>query len=136
MADEPSALAKRVAELVRQRALRAIVEHDASLGQVFDAIAEGVRRDLRATGFTIAQVREVLEKHFASTSAERVRIVEDAILSAAREARVMPQETFDAIYGREAAAEAGAPFDRASSPMRTRLLQLVRESVGEPPSTD
>lgn len=131
MADQNHAIAKRVAELVRQRALAAIVRHDESLSKVYDQIAEGIRTDLRATGFTIAQVRGIVEKHFGSTIAERQRIVEDAILQAAREARVLPQETFDAIYGKGETSAEAAPLDQRSQQTRARLLQLVRESEGE-----
>lgn len=131
MSDPNHAIAKRVAELVRRRALAAIVRHDESLAKVYDQIAEGIRSDLRATGFTIAQVRDIVEKRFGSTVAERQRIVEDAILQAAREARVLPQETFDAIYGKEATSAEAAPFDRACQTTIAQLLRLVRESEDE-----
>lgn len=131
-----SPFARRVAELIRARALRAIIAHDESLAKVMDKAAEGVRRDLRATGFTIAQVREVLEKNFADTFDERRRLMEDAILDAAREARVMPQETYDIIFGKGGAAEADVPFAQRSQQKRASLLRLVRESEDEPRSTD
>ncbi len=131
MPDQSSAIAKRVAELVRQRALAAIIRHDESLARVYDQIAEGIRTDLRATGFTIAQVRSVVEKHFGSTMAERLRVIEDAILQAAREARVLPQETFDAIYGKGGDLAEAVPLDQRSQQTRARLLQLVRESEDE-----
>lgn len=116
--DEAQAAAKSISDLVRDRALRAIFQHDQQLAATFDTIADGIRTDLRAIGYTTAQVREVLEKHFSKTSAARRQIIEDAIIGAAREARVLPQETFDAIFGKEAAAEGARPFALASAPTK------------------
>lgn len=134
MADSP--LSRRVSQLLRERSLRAIIAHDESLARIMQQAAEGVRRDLRITDMSIAQVREVLERNFASTFEARRIVIEDAILDAAREARVMPQETYDLIYGKEAAAGADVPFAQRSLQTKALLLQLVRGSEDEPPSTD
>lgn len=129
-------ISRRVADLVRRRALRAILGHDEALSKVFDQVAEGIRTDLRITGYTVAQVREVLERHIAGTSEERIKIVETAIRDAAREARVLDKETFEAIFGKEADSDENRPFAHRSAPMHEHLIRLVSESAEKPPSTD
>lgn len=130
--DEAQIVSKYVHDLVRRRALKALSGHDAKLSQVFDKIAAGIRKDLRAAGFTVKQVREVLDKHLAGTLDERTKIVEDAIIGAAREARTLDKETFEAIFGAEEVAAAPAPLDRSSQPARVLSLKRRNESEGEP----
>jgi antitoxin (DNA-binding transcriptional repressor) of toxin-antitoxin stability system len=64
---ESEVISRYVHELVRRRALKTIAAHDEKLSKVFDRIAEGVRRDLRASGYTISEVRAILEKHSRSS---------------------------------------------------------------------
>lgn len=130
--DESQVLSKYITELVRRRALRALSGHDAKLSAVFDKIAAGIRRDLRAAGFTVKQVREVLDKHLAGTLDERTKIVETAIIDAAREARALDKETFEAIFGAEEVAAAPAPLDRSSPPARVLSIKRRRASEDEP----
>ena len=124
-------ISKRVSELVRARALRAVSRHDRDLSAVYKDIAAGIRRDLRASGFTVDQVRQIVERHFGRTQAKRVALVEQAIIDAAREARVLDRETFDAVFGKEGASEASAPFALPSGQMHPRLRLLVRASGGK-----
>ena len=107
---ESEVLSRYVHDLVRRRALKAISAHDSKLSKVFDRIAAGVRRDLRASGYTVAQVREVIEKHFAAESETRLAIIEESIRDAAREARSLDRETFNAVFGAEEAAKAAIPL--------------------------
>ncbi len=111
--------AKYIADLVRRRALAAVAAEDEALSKQYDRIAAGVRKDLRAVGFTEKQVSDVLKKHFAETFDERVRIMETAIRNAAREGRKVDQETFDAVFG---AGDAAAPLaaSPSSAPPRKR----------------
>lgn len=135
--DEAEDLAKNISKLVRDRALRAVFQHDEQLKAVYDRMAAGIRADLRATGFTVEQVSKILRKHFDATVDERVKIVGDAIIQSAREARVLPQETFDAIFGKEpAAAEAARPFGQRSPATAKHLPRLVRASAAKRRSTD
>lgn len=127
--DEAQTISRYVSDIVRRRALRAIAEHDEQLSKVYDRIAAGIRKDLRAAGFTVKQVREVLEKHLGGTAEERARIVEEAIKSSAREARALDQETFDAIFGGDAeAANAPRPFEAST---RAPVLSLSRRRGSE-----
>jgi hypothetical protein len=130
--DETETIARYVHELVRRRALKTIAAHDEKLSKVFDRIAEGVRRDLRASGYTIGEVRSILEKHFGAESEARLRIIEDSIREAAREARTLDRETFEAIFGAEEVAATGLPLDRLSAPTLTLLPKPPSESEGEP----
>lgn len=127
--DDTQVISKYIHDLVRRRALKALSGHDAKLSAVFDKIAAGIRKDLRAAGFTVKQVRDVLDKHLAGTLEERTKIVEDAIIGAAREARTLDKETFEAIFGAEEVAAAPVPLDR-SSPL-ARVLSLKRRSESE-----
>lgn len=129
-------VAEYVAALVKRRALRAIGEHDEALSKVYDKIAEGIRRDLRATGFTIKEVRDVLDKHFGATRAERIALVERAIRDAAREARDLDTETFDAVFGGEEDAVQKRPLDRPSKQPGVLYALPRNESEDKPPSTD
>lgn len=124
--------ARYISDLVRRRALAVIAQQDAALSKVFDKIAEGIRKDLRAMGFTTKQARDVLEKHFAGTLEERVRIVEEALRAAAREGRKVDQETFDAVFGAEDAGAAGPLAAPSSARPRKRSLKLASESEDEP----
>lgn len=132
MADAAEKRAKSVAEQVRARALAVIAKHDASLASVYDQVAEGVRRDLRAAGYSVESVRKIIEKHFDATLPARQKIIEDAILSAAREARVLPQATFDAVYGQEATSAEALPFAPASPQTPKLLRRRPRASEDEP----
>lgn len=132
MADRAEARAKRVVEDVRRRALAAIAKQDAELAKMYDELAAGIRRDLRATGFSVAAVREILEKHFKGTMAARLDVMEKAIVSAAREARVLPQATFDAVFGEEATSAEALPFARRSKAIAKPSLRRVRASEDEP----
>jgi hypothetical protein len=129
--DRAQITSRYIADLVRRRALAAIAPSDAALSKQYDKIAEGVRRDLRALGFTTKQVRAIIEKHFNETLEERVRIVETAIRDAAREGRKLDQETFDAVFGAEDAAAARPLAAPSSAPRRKRSLKLASESEGE-----
>ena len=133
--DDAQTLGRYVHELVRRRALRALSEHDAALSKSYRRIAEGIRRDLRAAGFTIEQVQAILEKHFGESFEERLRILEVAITDAAKEARTLDRETFEAIFGAEAARAPG-PFAQRSAPPTLRSLTPPQESEDEPPSMD
>lgn len=128
---EAQTIAAYVHDLVRRRALKAISLHDDKLSKVFDRIAEGVRRDLRASGYTVAEVRAILEKHFGAESEARLKIIEESIRDAAREARTLDRETFNAIFGAEEVAAAGLPLDRPSEPTLMLLRRHPRESGEE-----
>jgi predicted subunit of tRNA(5-methylaminomethyl-2-thiouridylate) methyltransferase len=128
---EAETISRYIHELVRRRALKAIAAHDDKLSKVFDRIAEGVRRDLRASGYTVAEVRSILEKHFGAESEARLKIIEDSIRDAAREARTLDRETFEAIFGAEEVAAAGLPLDPPSAPMLTLLPKHPSESGEE-----
>lgn len=112
--------AKYISDLVRRRALAAIGAQTDALDPHFDKMAEGIRKDLRALGFTQKQVRDVIAKHFAETFDERVRIVEDAIRAAAREGRKLDAETFEAVFGAEDAGAAAPLAGLSSAPRRKR----------------
>jgi DNA-binding transcriptional MerR regulator len=129
---EAETIAAYVHGLVRRRALKAVAAHDEKLSKVFDRIAEGVRRDLRASGYTIAEVRAILEKHFGAESEVRLKIIEESIRDAAREARTLDRETFEAIFGAEEVAATGLPLDRPSAPTLTLLPKPPSESEDEP----
>lgn len=128
---EAETLSRYIHELVRRRALKAIAAHDDKLSKVFDRIAEGVRRDLRASGYTVAEVRAILEKHFGAESEARLKIIEDSIRDAAREARTLDRETFEAIFGAEEVAAAGLPLDPPCAPTLTLLPKRPNESGDE-----
>jgi hypothetical protein len=139
--DRAQTLGKYVAELVRRKALAAIAEHDQELSKSYREIAEGIRRDLRATGFTIDEVQAVLEKQFASSRNARLRIMEQAIIDAARASRTVDRDTFDAIFGTEPEdlpkpEDAPRPLDRAFAPASVHVLTPRRASAAKPPSTD
>lgn len=120
-----------ITDVVRRRALAAISEHDQVLSKVYDKIAAGIRKDLRAAGFTVKQVREILEKHFAGTKEERVAILEKAIRSAAQEGRKLDKQTFDAVFGPEEVAKSPRPFAPSSAPPKTLSRSRRRVSEGE-----
>lgn len=126
--DAAQIVARNIHDEVRKRALKAIGEHDAQLSKVFDAIAAGIRRDLRASGFSIAQVRDILQKHLAGTAEQRVAIIENAIRAAAYEGHALDKKTFDAVFGPDAATSAPPPFVPSSRPAPVRLLKRRRES--------
>jgi hypothetical protein len=130
--DKAQVTAKYIADLVRRRALAAISPHDESLSKAFDKIAEGIRRDLKAAGFTVKQVRAILDKHLAGTREERARIIEEAIRAGAREGRKLDQETFDAVFGRSEEGPDARPLGAPSS-ARPKLLSAPppRESEDE-----
>lgn len=128
--------AEYIAGLVRKRALASIDEHDRELSKTYDAIAAGIRKDLRAVGYSVAQVRAILDKHFGATAEQRGKIIEKAIVGAAREARTLDKETFEAVFGADEVAAAPVPFAPSSPPTPTRSLRLVSESEDEPQSTD
>lgn len=117
---QAQSLAAQVASIVRTRALDAVAKHDQALSEVYDEIAAGIRTDLRAVGFTNAQVKAVLEKHIGKTKAKRVAIMEEAIRSAAKEARFVDSETFKAVFGEEGASKIPAPFAPPSKPKLKR----------------
>ncbi len=129
---ESETLSRYVHELVRRRALKTIAAHDEKLSKVFDRIAEGVRRDLRASGYTISEVRAILEKHFGAESEVRLKIIEESIRDAAREARTLDRETFEAIFGAEEVAATGLPLGLRSERPQLRLLRPALGSEGEP----
>ncbi len=122
--------AKYIADLVRRRALAAVAKHDAALSGQFEKIAEGIRKDLRALGFTTKQVLVVLEKHFNGTLNERVRIFEDAIRDTAREGRKLDQETFDAVFGKPVEGPDARPLAVLPS-ARPKLLSVQPPSGSE-----
>lgn len=112
--DDAQSISRYVHDLVRRRAMRAIAKHDERLSKSYEKIAEGIRKDLRAAGFTVAQVRDILEKHIGATTEARVAVVEEAIRDAAREARTLDKETFDALFGAEEVAQAPRPLGPSS----------------------
>jgi hypothetical protein len=134
--EDAEVTSRYIAELVRKRALKAIAKHDEALSRVYDKVAEGIRRDLRAIGFSVPQVREILEKHLGGTAEERQRIIEQSIVEAAREARTLDKETFEAIFGAEEVAQAPAPFAPSSKATKLRSVSPPPASEDEPPSTD
>lgn len=127
--------AKYISDLVRKRVLAAIARHDAAISKSYEAIAVGIRKDLRAVGFTVEQVREILEKHFGATAADRTKAIEESITTAAREARTMPRDVFEAVYGAEVGEAAAAPLAPRSRQTQTPSLRLVPASEDESPST-
>ena len=112
---------KYIADLVRRRALAVIAKQDGVLDKQFEKIAEGIRKDLRAMGFTTKEVAAVLKKNFSGTLEERVRIVEDAIRDAAQEGRKLDQETFDAVFGKPAEGPDARPLADPSSARPKKL---------------
>jgi hypothetical protein len=125
---ETQTVAEYVAAQLRKRALRAINEHDATLSKMYDAIAAGIRRDLKATGYSVAQVKEILEKNFGATRAERLKIMEAAITDAAKETRTIDRETFEAIFGAEEAGAANRPLGHRSPLASVQSLPRPRKS--------
>lgn len=120
-----------ISDLVRRRALAAIGEQDQVLSAALDKAAAGIRKDLRALGFTTKQVREVLEKHLGGSLEERVAIAEKAIREAARTGRRLDQETFDAVFGPEEVAKSPRPFAVCSAPTLTPSRSRDSESEDE-----
>lgn len=128
--DEAQTLSKYIAEAVKRRALRAIAEHDVALAAEYDRLAEELRRDFRASGVTLKEAREIIERRFGASFERRRLLAEDAIRAAARESRTMDQETFDAIFGDDAeAAKAPSPF--AGSTRANALLLSRRRGSGD-----
>lgn len=117
--DKAQVTAQYIHDLVRRRALAVVGKHDEALSKVYDQVAAGIRKDLRAAGFTVKQVRAILDKHFAGTRDERVRIIEDAIRESAQEGRKLDRETFEAVFGAEESAD--RPLAGPSSARQLRL---------------
>ena len=130
--DHGQQIAEQVLRIVRARAIAAVAEHDIALSRVYDRIAEGIRADLKATGYSISDVRDVLDKHIAGTAEERRSIIADAIKRSALEARGMDEATFNAVFGGEAATEAARPFAPSSPPTGKLLLLRRKESAAKP----
>jgi hypothetical protein len=127
--EQAQSVSEYVAGLVRKRALKAIADHDATLASMYTTIAAGIRRDLKATGYTVEQIKDVLEKNLGSTKAERLKIMEAAITDAAKEARTIDRETFEAVFGAE---EAGATVRPLGRPLqRGKVLSMSRRRRSE-----
>lgn len=120
-----------ISDLVRRRALAVIGEQDEALAKALEKAAAGIRKDLRAMGFTTKQVREVLEKHLGGSLEERVAIAEKAIREAARACRKLDQETFDSVFGPEEVAKSPRPFAVCSGPTPTPSGSRDSESEDE-----
>ena len=127
--DAAQITAKHIHDLVRQRALAVIGQQDEVLASALDKAAAGIRRDLRAIGFTQKEVRAVLEKHLGGSLAERVAVVEKAIRDAAKTARGLDQKTFEAVFGAEEVAKSPRPFALSSAP--TRMPSSLPDSGSE-----
>jgi DNA-binding transcriptional MerR regulator len=124
-----STVSEYVSTLVRKRALAVVNEHDALISKSYDQIAAGIKRDLKATGYSVKQIKEILEKNFGATKAERVRVIEDAIKNAAHTARTIDRETFDAVYGTGEVDASSRPLDRRLR--RAKTLSLRHPSKSE-----
>jgi hypothetical protein len=119
-------------DLIRRRALAAVEKEADALSKSYDKIAAGIRKDLRALGYSVKEVRAVIEKHFAGTRDERVRAIEEAIRFGAQEGRKLDSETFDAVFGKQEGDSDTRPLAAPSSAPVIRLCERqARESEDE-----
>ena len=121
-----------IGDLVKRRALAAIAKHDATLSKQYEKVADSIRKKLRAMGYSVKEVADIIRDAFSETLEERVRIVADEIRDAAREGRKLDQETFDAVFGPSAEAGGDAPRPLAApSSARPKRLSGRRPNVSE-----
>jgi|GEM_PF-5153559 len=136
MADHKQAqqIAERVYTSMRRRALAAVIAKDEELSRLFEAMAGSIRRRLRVSNFTRAQVQAILVEEFEKAFAPRIEAVQEAIRQAALKGTDADRRTFERIFGKGD----DVPFVDASGsrPRRTRSLRLVSESEDESPPTD
>lgn len=131
--DEAQQIAQKVYTSMRRRALATVIAKDEELSRLFEAMAGSIRRRLRASSFTRAQVQQILLEEFEKAFAPRLEAVQEAIRQAALRGTEADRRTFERIFGKDSGPLADAS---GSQPRRTRSLRLVRESEDESPSTD
>ena len=139
--DKGEAIALAIYRRGRRNALRAVKEAtdrlDALHARDAAAIKRGLSRVLLLRGVSAKQVERIVDGVFSASRPRRIKIIEQAIIQGAKEARGLDEETFRALLGDP--EEAPAPFARAQSdsPRRKTPLRLLpRASESDSTETD
>lgn len=119
---------------IRERVLRRVLRTDRRTGQLYERAARRIRKRLRATGFTDAEVAAILREELEAVESELLPLVEADIREAAERGHEGARDLLEELD----ALETAAPF--RSGPRRQRLERrlaswLRRGSGGSSPST-
>lgn len=128
-------LSKVVHDEARRILLRHIGKSVAELDALYEKDAETLKTELgkifKHSGIPVARARRLVEKVFASSRAERVKVVEKAILDAVRDGADLDKRTFKVVFGGE--PEVPLPKGRSGSgPNGTPSRLRASESEDEP----
>lgn len=133
---EAQALSEAVYGRYRKRVLRAIIESEERLDEVFRELAQRLRERLRGSGLSEHAIHETILDAWSAVLPERQRIVAEAIREAARQGVRVSPELYRRVFGEEALAPGPFVPASASPPTPKPLLRLVRGSGGSSPATD
>lgn len=128
--------ARKVHLEVRRRVLRRLARTDANIARALDKMAHRIRRRLRLTGFTDAQVSQVLREEFDRVEQAIFPHIEQAVRDGAAHGNQAAQQVvqqLDRLVGGE--GRAGPPRAPGSRPTLTLVPARPSGSGGSSPET-